>query len=448
MLLEFSIENFLSFKEKTTFSMLPHESYKELLEGNVTHTGGSRVPRVLNSAVIFGPNASGKTNFVKALKFIDRKIGGPLDAKVDDTLLKFGFSKFYRSNPSIFSILFLTENKIFEYSFSIFNEIILHEKLECLENEPKRQRKLIFERSVEFENSIKYGSSLKGARQGIFEKTRPEVLYLRALYEWNNGSIKDAYEWFQEKFMIFDSDFSENIGAVITTTEFANESETTRKMKNLVKMADLGINGLRVDFNVDGYKDALTGMEELYKYDMVFSDNIPGINKDGKFLPILNVKYSHNAIDEKGDEILIELNPSQESLGTKKLFALSGPIIVFLQKGATFCIDELTSSMHPYLVRAIIDMFQDPKINTNGAQLIFNTHDVFFLNKKFFRRDQIWFASKNKYGATELTGLHDFDVRNDEALGAKYLMGAYGAIPIINHKDLYTFEGEDNEEEG
>ena len=85
-------------------------------------------------------------------------------------------------------------------------------------------------------------------------------------------------------------------------------------------------------------------------------------------------------------------------------------------------------------------MFHDPNINKKGAQLIFNTHDTYFLNKNMFRRDQIWFTEKNKHGATVLTGLHDFKARNDDPLGPKYLSGAYGAIPIIDHKDLVTHE--------
>ena len=446
MLLEFSVENFLSFKEKTTFSMLPHESYKELLDGNVTHTGGSRVPRVLNSAVIFGPNASGKTNFVKALDFVRFFLDAPLDYRVNEIQLKFGFLKDYKEKPTTFSVLFLTGNIIFDYTFSLLNGIIIHEKLESLENEPKRQMKLLYERSDEFEDGIKFGNFLKGSRLDIFKKTRPEGLFLRSLYEWNNETTEKAYLWFKSGIYTFiNSTETERRGIVDTLQEFVVNNESTKSIEALIRMADLGIDRIKVkpkeiEFPLEGKK----GQENTF----IISEDLHVIRRNGLSAQHWDAEFIHKAKDEDDKDVFIGLDIMHESMGTKKLFALSGPIIDFLKDGVTVCFDELTSSMHPFLVKAIIDLFHDPKINTNGAQLIFNTHDVFFLNKKFFRRDQIWFASKNKYGATELTGLHDFDVRNDEALGAKYLMGAYGAIPIINYKDLYTFEGGENGEDG
>jgi uncharacterized protein len=437
MLLEFSVENFLSFKEKTTFSMLPHESYKELLDGNVSETGGSRVPRVLNSAVIFGPNASGKTNFIKALNFMVSKLVGTPGHDLNETDMKFGFSKILQEKPTTFSILFMTENVIYDYSYSMQDGKIVHEKLESLENRPRKHMKVLFERSDKFENGLWYSAYLKGTKVGIFEKTRPEGLFLRSLYEWNNKTIEKAYLWLMGRIRIYsDTNEIEQSGLIATLLRFLERNKDTKMVEKLITQADLGIDAIKLQINNKEFSGK--GNE--------VSENV--ILRNLKFPEQLDAEFTHKAIDEDGNEVFMDLDHIHESLGSRKLFALSGPIIDFIQKGVTFCIDELTSSMHPFLVRAIIDMFHDPKINTNGAQLIFNTHDVFFLNKKFFRRDQIWFAQKNKYGATDLTGLHDFDVRNDEALGAKYLMGAYGAIPIINHKDLYTFEGGKNGEEG
>ncbi|NQU04570.1 MAG: ATP-binding protein [Calditrichaeota bacterium] len=442
MLLEFSVENFLSFKEKTTFSMLPHSSYKEHLEGNVTNTSGSRIPQVLNSAVVFGANASGKTNLIKCIDFVQEKLLSTDSSNINEKRFKYGFSKICKDKPTSFSVVFLINNLIFDYSFSINDGKIVFEKLLSLENESKKHWKLLFERSDSLTGKIRYGNALLGPKQTIYEKTRHEVLFLKSLFEWNNKIIRDAYLWFEDYLVaITDHKKMEKIGLWETLNVLIEDDETTQKIKNLVKNADFGIKEIKVNAkNVE-----LLGDTQMPK-GFVFSDNLPGIFIDGESSQVWDAHFKHIGADDDGDEISMDIAYEHESVGTRKLFALSGPIIDILKRGMTMCIDELTCSMHPILTKAIINMFHDPRININGAQLIFNTHDIYFLNKKIFRRDQIWFTEKNKNGATEFIGLHDFKVRNDEALGVNYLLGAYGAIPIINHEDLYTPESIDDEE--
>ncbi|MDP8240510.1 MAG: ATP-binding protein [Candidatus Hatepunaea meridiana] len=442
MLLEFSVENFLSFKEKTTFSMLPHSSYKEHLEGNVTNTGGNRIPHVLNSAVVFGANASGKTNLIKSIDFVRAKLLSSDSSDINEKFFKFGFSKICKDKPTSFSVVFLTNNIIFDYSFSIHYGKIVFEKLLRLENESKKHWKPLFERSESLAEGIQYFNAFQGPKQTIFEKTRPEILFLKSLYEWNNKTIRDAYLWFKHGLMtITDPNEIEGIGLYGTLQDLIEDDDTSQRIQKLVRNADFGIEEIKVNAKNVEFSDD-TKMPKGF----IASSNLPGIFIDGKSSQIWDANFKHAGIDDNGDEVFMSLDHKHESLGTRKLFALSGPIIDILQNGITICIDELTCSMHPVLTKAIIDMFHDPKINKNGAQLIFNTHDIYFLNKKIFRRDQIWFTEKNKNGATELIGLHDYKVRNDEALGVNYLLGAYGAIPIINHEDLFTPESISNDE--
>ncbi len=436
MLIEFSVENFLSFKEKTTFSMLPHNSYKELLEANTTKISENRLSRVLNSAVVFGPNASGKTNFIKAINFLKAKLLGPLNAKLNETDLKFGFDKSYKEKPTSFSVKFSIEGVIYDYDFSVQNGNIIYERLDSLDNQPKKQWKLLFERSRKLKDGVQFGNSLRGEKQSIYSKTKPETLFLRSLYEWNNQDVKNAYSWIEHDLIVFENSSNlERAGIYYTLNEYISGGKSTGKIEKLIRNADFGIEKIDVDAKEFELSDS-----KVENNGYVISNAFPGILYDGKSSKLWDAHFTHKAIDETGMEKYLRLNHRHEALGTKKLFALSAAIIDIIETGQTLCIDELTNSMHPMLTEAIIKLFHDPEINTNGAQLIFNTHDVYFLNKSIFRRDQIWFANKNKYGATDLTGLHDYKVRNDDAIGAKYLMGAYDAIPIISYKDLIQVE--------
>ena len=121
-----------------------------------------------------------------------------------------------------------------------------------------------------------------------------------------------------------------------------------------------------------------------------------------------------------------------ESMGTRNLLFLSGPVLDILAKGTTLVVDELDSSLHPLLVRRLVELFQSPSVNTTGAQLIFTTHDTSLLDPELFRRDQIWFIEKDSDQASKLYPLSDFSPRKNEALERGYLMGRYGALPFFS----------------
>ena len=121
-----------------------------------------------------------------------------------------------------------------------------------------------------------------------------------------------------------------------------------------------------------------------------------------------------------------------ESMGTRNLLFLIGPILDILDKGLTLCIDELDSSLHPLLVRRLVELFHNPSLNVKGAQLIFSTHDTSLLDSEIFRRDQIWFVEKDSEQASKLYPLSDFSPRKNEALERGYLMGRYGGLPFFS----------------
>jgi AAA15 family ATPase/GTPase len=122
---------------------------------------------------------------------------------------------------------------------------------------------------------------------------------------------------------------------------------------------------------------------------------------------------------------------NQESQGTQKIFNLSGPLLDTLEGGKLLAIDEMETRLHPFITRTVIELFNSPQTNPRNAQLVFATHDASLLSHRFFRRDQIWFAEKDQYGATDLYSLAELQVRNDASFEKDYIAGKYGAIPFV-----------------
>ncbi len=153
--------------------------------------------------------------------------------------------------------------------------------------------------------------------------------------------------------------------------------------------------------------------------------------KDIQPIAIVSTLHRRYDGDPPGGSLAVLDLDTHESEGTKKLFALAGPILKVLRDGSVFIIDELDARLHPLLTEAIIRLFNSNETNPNNAQLVFTTHDTNLLTNKLFRRDQIWFTEKNKVGATDLYSLAEFKVRNDASYEKDYIAGRYGAIPFI-----------------
>lgn len=145
------------------------------------------------------------------------------------------------------------------------------------------------------------------------------------------------------------------------------------------------------------------------------------------------VKTIHKKFDKEGKQTALEIFDidSHESEGTKKLFSLAGPLMDTLKNGRILFIDEFDARLHPLITYEIIRLFNSNKTNPKNAQIIFATHDTNLLSNKLFRRDQIWFAEKDKGGATHLYSLAEYKVRNDASFENDYIQGKYGAIPFI-----------------
>jgi uncharacterized protein len=419
MLVEFSVANYRSFKEKVTFSMVAAKvvaKNKELDENNVFVI--DRNPALLKSAAIYGANASGKSNLAKALDFMKWFMIN--SSKETQSTEKIGVDRFRLSTetdlaPSCFEIVFLMDGKRYRYGFEATREAVISEWLFYV---PKARETKLFERQLsDFEVSKTYKA------EGVSQRTRSNALFLSVSAQFNVEIAERILNWLAYKLKIV-SGLNDD-GYKGYTAHCLMSGENRPEIIQLIKKLDLGFEDVKVE------KTEITD-------DVLFG----GLPNEIKNLILKNseakatsIQTLHQKFDNLGKFIALELFSleKQESEGTQKIFALAGPLVDILNYGKVLIIDEFDARLHPLISRVIVELFNSNETNSNNAQLIFMTHDTNLLSNKLFRRDQIWFTEKNRYGATALYSLVEYKngVRNDASFESDYIKGRYGAIPYI-----------------
>ncbi len=423
MLIEFSVGNYRSFKEKVTFSMLAANLVakdKQLDENNVFTVDNNL--QLLKSAAIYGANASGKSNVAKALNFMKWfMINSSKETQSTEEINveRFRLSTETETEPSFFELVFLLDGQRYRYGFEATPNKVVSEWLYYV---PKLKETKLFERE---NNNISFSKTYKA--DGIKEKTRHNALFLAVSAQFNVEIAEKILRWLTSNLRIL---FGDDI-TLDYTLDCLRNSENKDEIIQLIRKLDLGINGLEIDDSdiIDDYSQN----EFLGESNIMISN----LTKLLKFYNLKGKKKSistiHKKLDYDGNEISTEIFDlrEQESAGTQKLFALAGSIVDALKGGKVFIVDELDARLHPLISLAIVELFNSNETNPNNAQLIFMTHDTNLLSNKVFRRDQIWFAEKNKQGATDLYSLAEYKVRNDASFESDYIKGRYGAIPYI-----------------
>jgi len=418
MLISFSVENFLSIKEKITFTM---EATKYKSDNLIQNAVKIEQIELLKSAVIFGPNGSGKSNLIIAMRKMRDIVENSLK---NDNIIPFKFDTVYTDKPTTFKVCFLYKNIIYRYGFSVKNGIVVEEWLYYKKNKPRARESQYFQRNYqEFKN---FGDFKKEADLIKKEnKTREDKLYLNVVAEFNGEISRNVLNWFS----IFNSFSSIHSNLAPYTFEKIRKEKQKERIIDFLRSADFGI----VDLQEKSL--SIDELEEKLKNDNVPLDLIEEIKKDGG---LKSIETYHHKYENKKFVGLEPLSIGSESDGTKKLFELSGAIIEALDNGEILIIDELDNSFHTKMTEAIIKLFNSEK-NIHNAQLIFASHDTNILTQKLFRRDQIWFTEKDIYGATHLYSLIDFGTRKDTSLEKNYLEGKYGSIPAITELE-YDYE--------
>ncbi|OHD33021.1 MAG: hypothetical protein A2086_16445 [Spirochaetes bacterium GWD1_27_9] len=419
MLINFTVGNYLSFKDKVSLNMNA-SSIKEREEENIIIY---EKYKLLKSAAIYGANASGKSNLLKALGFmrwlvINSSKETTINEEID--IYPFKLSTETENKPSFFEIIFLLNDKTYRYGFEIDRKEV---KAEWLYQTETTKEKLLFIRNkdiIEVKKHFKEGKNLE-------EKTRNNALFLSVAANFNGFISLDIINWFTN-FKVISGLKDDNYS--IITMEMLDNEDTKKKIYDFIKNADLGIMDISLSKEKFSEKILPKGMpDDLFK-------SLSEKFKDEEFV---NINTYHQKFNEKNEVIeTISFLLDEESSGTNKYFNLSGLIVKSLLKGSILAIDEIDAKLHPLLTKAIIELFNSSKTNKNNAQLIFVTHDTNLLTSSLLRRDQIWFTEKNRYEATDLYSLveykiEDKKVRNDASYQRDYISGKYGAIPFIGN---------------
>lgn len=410
MLIEFTIENFLSFKERTTFSMLA--SSDNTLLDNIIDSGNERVLRM---TAIYGANASGKSNLFRVLSFIGDMIrkSNFNNPNVILPVIPFKLNKDTIKKHSCFEIKFLVDNIRYVYGFEADSKKIYKEYLSYYPN--GRPVKIFTRENV---NDYSFNSSDERFLNDVKNKNTDNKFFITTATNWNYDKTKPAFDFLTEKMGVV---ISYDLLNGYSYNKYSNDEDNSLKKFALSFLE-------KADFNIKGYKveqDKLTD-DQLSTMPDIVRPFLP-INT-----PVFKVNTTH-IVD--GNEYVFDI--SEESLGTQAIFSFIPVIKDVIDNGKVIFIDELDKSLHPHLVKYIVELFNDPEINKKNAQLIFNTHDTNLLDLDLLRRDQIWFTEKNPdTGESSLYALDDFSVRKSENIEKGYLLGRYGAIPfLINNFD-------------
>lgn len=418
MLIEFSVANYRSFKDKVTFSMVAANIVakdKHLDEANVFAVDDEL--KLLKSAAIYGANASGKSNLGQALSFMKWFMVN--SSKETQSTEKINVERFRLSTetdeqPSLFEIVFLIDKKKYRYGFEVNRDRVVSEWLFYV---PKQRETKLFERNNNF---IRINAKTYKA-DGIQEKTRHNALFLSVSAQFNVKIAEQILAWLTNKLKII-SGLRDDNHLIDTVQQCLAEDKNKEEILSLIRKLDLGIDGVEVkerEITSDILPDEFP--DELKK----------ALIKSGR--RATSIRTLHRKFDAQGHHTSMELFSlnEQESEGTKKIFALGGPLFDTLSNGKVLVIDEFDARLHPLISRAIVDLFNSNETNPNNAQFIFMTHDTNLLSNKIFRRDQIWFTEKNRQGATDLYSLAEYNIRNDASFESDYIKGRYGAIPYI-----------------
>ena len=397
MLCQFTVKNYKSIRDEATFDMQA-AAISEHNDKVIVDADGELF---LPVSVIYGPNGGGKSNMLEAIHTLDSKVLRPLCATCDKSdcdykarkipIEPFAFSEKNRKTPTEFELFFRTETAEYRYILCVQGEIIIYESLERVKMDTGRRSALFLRDSEGIElkgtfGKFKISEDLSG--------TLPLVSYLGITYR-KNEIINDVLGWFEDSidFLNYGNPYQE------LRTAIARSKEVRTLVLKMLREMDLDIEDFRIE------------------------------EKDEDHIEV----YTKHIVEGYSTELEL----SEESSGTRKLFGLLPYIAKSLVCGTTLIIDELDAKIHPLLLKHIIEMFTDMTINRHGAQLIFTSHDLSTMNNHVFRRDEIWFVAKGKNQNSKLYSLVEFkdengvSIRKDAKFDKQYLEGKYGADPYL-----------------
>ncbi len=433
MLVQFTVKNYKCFKEEAKLSMVTSNYDKD------THWRDNVVSfpkfhlNLLKSAVIYGANASGKTKILEAMDTMRICLSlssipsfGNVTMSLLSENIAFQLSTETENQPTLFEIIFIKNNEMYRYGFEISSDKIISE---WLYHKPATKEVELFYRDGD-EIEIHPTKFKKGKILIDNDTVKSNVLFL-AVTSLINDEVSNTVSNYLNELKIIEG--LTNSYADLSAKVILKKGEQKNELIQFIQNAD---------FNIEDIMPSVNDEEDYFRY--VRPPNPPAgatripptrKSKQDEELIIEDILVSHkkyNELNQRVGNVTFSLE-NDESEGTKKFFAFSALILKVIKEGGLLIVDELDSKIHPNLTEKIVRLFNSKEINKNNAQLIFNTHNTNLLSADIFRRDQIWFTKKDRYGASTIYSLGNFkDVRNDDNFQNKYSFGRYGATPYLS----------------
>lgn len=431
MLIEFRFKNYRSFRDEAVLSMeaVGLSSFKKsLIEQNKM--------KLLPGAAIYGKNGGGKSNVIRAfwlgVQFI-RNAQRIQHEKASVPVVPFLLDDYSANNPTEFAFDYIADGIKYWYSFAATKEKIIRESLY---HAPKGQKALVFSREQQ-----KFNFTEDKARRKLISETVAEnQLFFSVACTMNDAVCTKAMKWFRED-IFFSRDYTDIPQQLL---EYSGDSNMLNAISEYAKAADFGIEEMQfeienkeIDGAIDFPENIPEGMKSaLTSFIQILSET--SNNSEGKLkMSQVKAQSKHKGILENGEAGLFKLELEDESDGTRKLMSLAPAIESVLKRGGVLLVDEIERELHPMLVNFIVAKFQSKNSNPNGAQIIFTTHNTELMNLELLRKDQIYFADKNRNdGSSELYSVTDFMTKTADNIRKGYLVGKYGATPELEIEEV------------
>lgn len=421
MLVNFSFRNFRSFRDSQQFSFEPISGKKE--------------DPLISVAAIYGPNASGKSNFLDAFTYVYWLVRNSYSHGNSGSRLttdQFLLDVDSEQSDSEFALELIVDDVKYEYSFGVNSREVVYEELIAYYS---HQPSLLFLRDMRNADPIKFGSAFTGPKKQLWKITRSNSLFLSVAAAAANDAVEPVYSAITG-FTCYDAP---NYASELTLIkkQFFTDPERANKLALLIKYADIGIDDLdvRQSNRISLRNNELSSLAESDpipdEVQQLFEDSIKwNLNYD---------LYFHH----KGPNGGQWFDSARESEGTKAALAFFSVALRSLEKGGLTLIDELDMSLHPLLAQDFVSLFSDASTNPHNAQLIFSTHDVSLMTRSssfdyVLTRDQIWFTEKDDSGASTLISAMEYSPRSNENIGRNYMNGVYTSLPNPAFHDCFV----------
>jgi uncharacterized protein len=427
VLLRFEAQNARSFREPVEVSLVASRLAERGAAWSVPVSGRGATIDVLPSAVVFGPNASGKTNLLRAMADMRAAVVssfrfGDIDTKIPRW--PFRLDSVSAARPTRFSVDLAIGGVRHEYGFVYDDERFVEEWAYWY---PRGKQSVLFERDG---MSMSHGTQARADARMVERLLRPNALFLSTAGAAAHAPLMSLHRWFASNLVLAEA--ANRVLRHARTISLLQDSRKRKRVLDLLRVADLGITDARIQ-ELD--PDFLDRVQRAVRIMQGKEAETEATETDVAIDIAGAIRLSHRGADGP-----VEIDHSDESLGTLVWLGLLGPLVDALDAGTVLLADELDSSLHPHLVEEVGRLFQDKESNPRGAQLIANAFDTVLLgdavHARLIGRDQVWFSEKGDDGATSLVALADYSPRKQEDLSGRYLSGRYGGVPLVTHREF------------